>query len=100
MVSQCAEPESSKQAKRARPDVFASGCRYNRPRRFFLHTSHPQLVQLRQTTLELPGGASAEVGIVISGRMQRIGVTEALVFINDESDRSEDCVAVRVSVVT
>ncbi|KAJ3034128.1 Nephrocystin-4 [Rhizophlyctis rosea] len=63
-----------------------------------LRTTHPQVLQFKEQALNLEGGETAYIGLrflPVSGREVGGGV-EVLVFLNDEGDRIEECLCVRV----
>ncbi|KAK7093408.1 nephrocystin-4-like isoform X2 [Littorina saxatilis] len=56
---------------------------------FKVLTDRPDLLQFKETVLELEGGASQAVGLRFSPVTQP-GIAEVLVFINDEEDKNEE----------
>ena len=52
-------------------------------------TDRPDLLQFKETVLELEGGASQAIGLRFSPVTQP-GIAEVLVFINDEEDKNEE----------
>ena len=52
-------------------------------------TDRPDLVQFKESLLELEGGASQAIGLRFSPVTQP-GLSDVLVFINDEEDKNEE----------
>eukprot|EP00741_Cyanophora_paradoxa_P018009 tig00021036_g17390.t1 len=68
---------------------------YGERKAFVLRTSHPHLVQFRDTRLDLEPFGAAYIGLrLLPQSVPR--VEEVHVFVNDAEDKSEDCLCVRV----
>ncbi|KAJ3035882.1 Nephrocystin-4 [Rhizophlyctis rosea] len=66
-----------------------------------LCTTHPHLLQFKEAALNLEGGETCYIGLrflpVTHKEMgTAVGGVEVLVFLNDEADRIEECLCVRV----
>ena len=78
---------------------------YSSARRFFLRSTHPGLVHFRPDVLEMGPGATRPVGVTLEAAREwgaavgKAGVTEVLVFVNDETDTNEECFRLRVNFI-
>lgn len=78
---------------------------YTAPRRFFLRSTHPGLVMFRPDVLELGPNAMRPVGVTLEaaedwgGAALKAGMTEVLVFVNDDTDTNEECFRLRVRFI-
>ena len=70
---------------------------YYQRRVFRLRSSHPTLVKFTAAELDIPGQEDRNLGIQIDTRQASAGVTDVLVFVNDEEERNEDCFKIRVT---
>ena len=61
---------------------------------FCLLTNRDDLLQFKDTRLELPGGESASIGMRFAPTMNQ-GSVEILVFVNDEDDKNEETFCVK-----
>ena len=67
---------------------------YSMKRVFHLRTNRDDLVQFKDTRLEVAGGATAPIGMRFAPCMNP-GVTEIMVFINDDDDKNEETFCVK-----
>ena len=68
-------------------------------RTFHLRSTLPWLVQVRPEVIRLGPGAARPLAVAFDALEAKPGVYEALLFFNNEEDRTEDCYRVRVSVL-
>lgn len=61
---------------------------------FFLRTNRDDLLQFKETRLNIAGGQTAAVGLKFAPCMHA-GSTEILVFINDEDDKNEETFCIK-----
>jgi len=61
-----------------------------------LSTSHPSLLSFKEDILDIPERGQQFIGIKFSAR-ETPGAVQILIFINDETDKGEDCLAVNVT---
>eukprot|EP00775_Hariotina_reticulata_P006048 gene6048-6286_t len=72
----------------------------HQPRIFSVTTNKPWLLSCQPCVLELPPRATRPLQLVLDGRALQPGdVQQALLFVNDEDDRSEECIEVVVNVL-
>eukprot|EP01135_Chromosphaera_perkinsii_P001735 Nk52_evm4s210 gene=Nk52_evmTU4s210 len=67
---------------------------YQQTKIFTLSTSRPDIVSFKETVLEIPPGESRYIQLKFNNN-HPTGMTELLIFINDEEDKSEECFCVR-----
>ena len=67
---------------------------YQKRRVFHVHTNHPELLQFKDTRLELDAGETQSIGMKFAPYMNR-GILEILVYINDENDKTEETFCVK-----
>ncbi|KAJ1619831.1 hypothetical protein T492DRAFT_408016 [Pavlovales sp. CCMP2436] len=73
---------------------------YGLPRRFRLHCSRPDLISLKEKELTVPVGEFRYMGLRFSADSSLApGVAEVLVLVNNEEDKNEECMLVRVAFV-
>ena len=63
---------------------------------FSLHTNREDLVQFRDSRLDMAGGEQATIGLRFSPCQHR-QVVEVMVFINDEEDKNEETFCIRTT---
>ena len=61
---------------------------------FHVHTNHPELLQFKDSRLELEGGETQSIGMKFAPYMNR-GILEILVYINDDNDKTEETFCVK-----
>ena len=61
---------------------------------FHVHTNHPQLLQFKDSRLELDGGETQSIAMKFAPYMTR-EVLEILVYINDDNDKTEETFCVK-----
>jgi len=62
---------------------------YPHRKTFILHSNREELLQFKESTLDIEGGGSATIGLRFAPVL-RAGPAEMLVFINDEDDKNEE----------
>lgn len=62
---------------------------YPHKKTFLLHSNREDLLQFKETSLDIEGGGTATIGLRFTPVMQS-GTAEILVFINDEEDKNEE----------
>jgi nephrocystin-4 len=62
---------------------------YPHKKTFTLLTNMPDLLQFKETIIDVEGGAEHTIGLKFSPVM-KTGVAEVMVFINDEDDKNEE----------
>ena len=67
---------------------------YAMRRVFQLRTSRDDLVQFKETRLEAAGGATVSIGMRFAP-CQTPGVTDILLFVNDEDDKNEETFCIK-----
>jgi hypothetical protein len=78
---------------------FSYTNRYSTRRRFFLHSSQPRLLTLKAPVMDVEAGRTAQVALTINARTEvRARAVRCLLFINDEHDQGEDCIAFNVEI--
>ncbi|XP_064610999.1 nephrocystin-4-like isoform X2 [Liolophura sinensis] len=63
---------------------------------FLLRSNRDDLLQFKDTRLEIDGGATQNIGLRFAPCM-RPGVTEILIFINDEEEKNEETFCIKAS---
>lgn len=62
---------------------------YPHKKTFLLHSNREDLLQFKESSLDIEGGGSATIGLRFVP-IQQAGTAEILVFINDEEDKNEE----------
>ncbi|GFR44041.1 hypothetical protein Agub_g5201 [Astrephomene gubernaculifera] len=71
---------------------------YQQYRVFTLRSNQPWLVHFTPPRLQMPAGATRPVGLTFDARAATAGIVDALVFINDDEDKTEECMKIRVRI--
>ncbi|GIL84279.1 hypothetical protein Vretimale_15928 [Volvox reticuliferus] len=71
---------------------------YQHYRIFTLRSNQPWLVHFTPPRLQMPAGATRPVGITFDARAATAGIVDALVFVNDDEDKTEECLKIRVRI--
>ncbi|KAL6602616.1 hypothetical protein U3516DRAFT_558860 [Neocallimastix sp. 'constans'] len=69
---------------------------YQHPRLFYLKTNKESRLKFKESVLELNGGETQYIGLQFSPCNIRQLVEDLLVFINDDNDRIEECLKIRI----
>ena len=69
---------------------------YPQPRVFHVRSNRDNLVQFKETRLEMAAGETKNIGMRFAPS-QNVGTVEILVFINDEDDKNEETFCVRAA---
>ncbi len=71
---------------------------YHHFRTFTLRSNQPWLVHFTPPRLQMPAGATRPVGMTFDARAATVGIVDALVFVNDDEDKTEECFKIRVRI--
>ncbi|GMH42847.1 hypothetical protein BSKO_10766 [Bryopsis sp. KO-2023] len=71
---------------------------YHQPRSFYFRSNMPWLITPKPQRLDLPARGVGFVGLEFDSKGARSGQKEALLFVNDDDDKSEECYKIRVDV--
>ncbi|KAJ3340953.1 Nephrocystin-4 [Gonapodya sp. JEL0774] len=104
VVCHCLEPTVTKsfdvrlQVGRSSSKRMSFTNPYPSPKLFTLRTNKPDFLCFKELELSMDGGATHYIHLRFAPRATP-AIVEALVFINDEDDRLEECLAVKCEVV-
>jgi hypothetical protein len=65
---------------------------------FTLRSNQPWLMHFTPPRLQMPAGATRPVGLTFDARAATPGILDVLMFVNDEDDKTEECLKVRVRI--
>ncbi|KAG2438730.1 hypothetical protein HXX76_005275 [Chlamydomonas incerta] len=71
---------------------------YQHFRTFTLRSNQPWLVHFTPPRLQMPAGATRPVGLTFDARAATPGIVDALMFVNDDEDKTEECLKIRVRI--
>ncbi|GLC73822.1 hypothetical protein PLESTF_001424700 [Pleodorina starrii] len=71
---------------------------YHHYRIFTLRSNQPWLLHFTPPRLQMPAGATRPVGLTFDARAATAGIVDALVFVNDDEDKTEECLKIRVRI--
>lgn len=69
---------------------------YSKRKKFLLHTNRDDLLQFKETQLDIAGGDSQNIGLRFAPVLHP-GSLELLVFINDEEDKNEETFCIKAT---
>lgn len=69
---------------------------YSKRKKFLLHTNQDDLLQFKETQLDIAGGDSQNIGLRFAPVLYP-GSLELLVFINDEEDKNEETFCIKAT---
>ncbi|KXZ51260.1 hypothetical protein GPECTOR_13g747 [Gonium pectorale] len=71
---------------------------YQHYRTFTLRSNQPWLVHFTPPRLQMPAGATRPVGLTFDARAATTGIVDVLMFVNDDEDKTEECLKIRVRI--
>ena len=67
----------------------------NQPKTLYLRTDSPHLLQFKESILETQPMGTAYIGLRFLP-ITTLGAAELLVFLNDEADKTEECLCIKL----